>query len=94
VGIDDVDVVEVEALERGAEAFDDVFAREAVVVDEDFAVGAAPVELGCDDEVVAVPWSCQLVRIWLEGSERTVVLLDRLAHDNLGFAARIAGSRQ
>lgn len=45
MGVDDVDVLEVEALEGGAEPFDDVFAREAVVVDEDFAVGAAPVEL-------------------------------------------------
>lgn len=45
MGVDDVDVLEVEALEGGAEAFDDVFAGEAVVVDEDFAVGAAPVEL-------------------------------------------------
>ena len=33
VGVDDVDVLEVKTLERGAEALDDVFARQAVVVD-------------------------------------------------------------
>lgn len=33
VRVDDVDIAELKALEGGREAFDDVFAREAVVID-------------------------------------------------------------
>jgi len=43
VCIDDVDIFEVEALEGCPEAFDDVLAAQAVVVDKDLAVGATPI---------------------------------------------------
>ena len=55
VGIDEVDVVKLEAFETGGEAFDDVFAREAGVVDGVGAKGGAPVDLGGDDQVVTLP---------------------------------------
>lgn len=74
MGVDNVDVFEVEALEGGTEAFDDVLAAQAVVVDEDLAVVAAPVELGADDDVVALP----------------AELLDGLAHDDFGLASGVA----
>jgi hypothetical protein len=45
VRVHDVHVGELEARERGYEAFEDVFAGEPVVVDENFAVGATPVQL-------------------------------------------------
>jgi hypothetical protein len=45
VGVDDVDVFEVESLQRGCEPLDDVFAGQAVIVDEDLAVDCAPVDL-------------------------------------------------
>jgi hypothetical protein len=51
VAVDDVDVVHVEAAERGAEALDDVLAGEALVV----GALAAPEELGGDDDVGAAP---------------------------------------
>lgn len=76
VRIHNVDVFQVQPLQRGFETLDNVLAREAVVVDEDLAVGAAPVELGGHDDVVAVP----------------VVLLDGLAHDDLGLASGIGFS--
>jgi hypothetical protein len=51
VAVDDVDVVHVEALERAAEALNDVLPGEALVV------GAlpSPEELGGDDDVGAAP---------------------------------------
>ncbi len=45
VGVDEVDVGELEAGEGGVDAFDDVFAGEAAVVDGVFAVRCAPVDL-------------------------------------------------
>ncbi len=51
VAEDQVDVVELEALQRGVGALDDVFAGEAAVV----RAFAAPVDLGGDDVVGAFP---------------------------------------
>jgi len=45
VGIDEVDVGEVETGEAGVGALDDVLAREALVVDGVVTKGAAPVDL-------------------------------------------------
>lgn len=45
MGVDDIDVFELETFERRPSAFDDVFARETVVIDEDFAVRETPVKL-------------------------------------------------
>ena len=55
MGVDKVDVVELEAFQTEGEAFDDVFAREAYVVDGVGAESAAPVDLGGDDYVVPLP---------------------------------------
>jgi hypothetical protein len=44
VCVDDVDILEVEALEGCPEAFDDVLAAQAVVVDKDLAVGTTPID--------------------------------------------------
>lgn len=45
MGVDDVDVFEIESLQGGLEAFDDVLSRKAVIVDEDLAIDSAPVDL-------------------------------------------------
>ena len=74
VRVDDVDVLEVHALERVPETLDDVLPRQAVVVDQDLAVRAAVVDLGADDDVVAVP----------------AELLDGLAHGDFRLATGIA----
>lgn len=56
MGVDEVDVLEAQALERGVDALDNVLAREADVVDLVVAKGAAPVDLSrrCRP-VLAVP---------------------------------------
>lgn len=69
MAVDDVDVVHVEALEGGLGALDDVLAGEALVVGS----GAAPEDLGADDEVGALPPQ----------------LADGLAHDLLGAAVGV-----
>jgi len=51
VAVDNVDVVHVEALERGLGALDNVLAREALVV----GALAAPEDLGRNDDVGALP---------------------------------------
>lgn len=43
--VDDVDIFKLQALQRCPRTLDDVFSRKTVVVDEDFAIGEAPVEL-------------------------------------------------
>jgi hypothetical protein len=50
VSVDEIDVGELEAREGARQAFEDVFAREAGVVDGVGAVGGPPVDLGVEDE--------------------------------------------
>ncbi len=45
VGVDQVYIFELEALESGIDAFDDVFSGEANVIDGVVAVGCSPVDL-------------------------------------------------
>ena len=45
MGVDNVDILEVETLQGVTKAFDDVFTGQAVVVDEDLAICATLVQL-------------------------------------------------
>lgn len=45
--IDDIHVIQLQTIQRDMDAFDNMLARKAMVVDEDLAVGRAPIEL-CD----------------------------------------------
>ncbi|GMN71994.1 hypothetical protein TIFTF001_053490, partial [Ficus carica] len=69
VAVNDIDILHVEVLERGLGALDAVFPREALVV----WAGAAPENLGGDDDVGAAP----------------AELADSLAHDLLGAAVGV-----
>lgn len=69
MGVDNVDVFEVEVLEGGMEVFDDVFVVQVVVVDEDFVVVVVLVEFGVDDDVVVF----------------LVELFDGLVYDDFGL---------
>lgn len=66
VAVDEIDVIHVQSLQTSLGALDDVLAGEALVV----GAGAAPEDLGGDDDVGALP----------------AELLDGLAHDLLGAA--------
>ena len=55
VGVDEVDVVELQTFEAGVEALDNVFSGEAAIVDGIVAKGTAKVDLGGDDQVVTLP---------------------------------------
>lgn len=93
VGVDDVDVVEAEALERVVHALDDVLPGEALVVDGVVAECGAPVELVAISSVSRCRrfWRLEKKRAAYLGRDDQVVplpskLLDRLAHDDLGLA--------
>ena len=71
MAVQQVDVVELQTLERGFRALNQVLAGQAAVVDRVVAEGAAPVDLGRDDQVVALP----------------AEFFDGVAHHDLGLAA-------
>ena len=98
VGVDDIDVAELQSFEGGLGAFDEVLAREAEVVD--FGAGAgecggvcAPVDLGA--LVVLVGFRVVVImRNYFCGHDDVVSvpaeMLDCPAHDELGFPAGVA----
>lgn len=67
-------VIEFQSLQTHIEPLDQMFPRQPAVVDGIVAEGAAKVDLGGDDEVVALP----------------AKLLDRLAHHSLRLSRGIA----
>lgn len=101
VGIDEVDVLEIEALQGGVDTLDDVLAGETVVVDFVVAKGVTPEDLRestkcqsfCTMLLFFLLSSSDVSISHLGGDDEVVslpaILFDGLAHDNLALAAGI-----
>lgn len=95
VCVHNVDVLEVETLQRGRETLDNVLARETVVVDKDLTIHSSPVDLSADVSISIYRSPQDQVESSCLGADHKIaplpaILLDGLSHGNLRLAGRVA----